>query len=1046
MTSSGGKLIPTASDEPPARLSTRLSEKKVPPAQATRVSNVSSTDARKPTAPTPAATILIIDDAAFDRKLIETLLTNEGYRTVSSAGGDDLAALIASTSPDLILVDFVMPGIGGCQIVWTLKTDPATAQVPIIVLTGHEDSEARLAGLLAGAEEFLTKPVDRSELVLRVRNLLRLKAHTDLAENQSAALEETVRSRTAELHRFRMALDTTGDAIFLVNRTTMRFVDTNSTACVMLGYSREELLSIGPVELSTAAPEQWAHVYDAVIARHPSDELAELEVVRKDGSRLVVEARRQAFRSGSDWLVVSVMRDITERKKAEDALKLSEFSVNIASVSTYWIASDARIVRVNRAACEQLGYTESELLELTLPDLNPTFTMERWRAHWDELRDCRRMTFETQHRRKDGRSFPVEVDLNWFEFEGREYDFAFVRDITDRKYAADQIVHLNRVYAILSRINALTVRVNTRDELFKEACQIAVDVGGFPAALVGMIDHATAAITSVAVAGENKSLLEAIRTVLSTNQGAPPDMLAQAIKEKKAVVANPSQPDARALFTEQHAEFGVRSMVIVPIIIADAVIGVLALYASEDDFFHEEELKLLNQLANDIAFAIDHIQKTERLTYLAYYDVLTGLPNWSWFLEQLAQRMRTAAASGKTLGVALIDIERFKNINDSLGQKSGDALLKQLAEWLVQNFGGTTLIARIDADHFAVTLPDVAHEGEAVEYLEKKRLAFRDHVFQIGPSAFRIAFKSGIALFPADSSDALSLFQKAEAALKNAKETGGTTLAYAQKMTDVLTLRVTLEDRLREALTNNEFVLHYQPKISLSSGKLSGAEALVRWNHPETGLVLPGQFISVLEETGLIHDVGRWVLRQAISDHLRWLHSGLPAVRVAVNVSPLQLRHRDFLDQIRAQIQVDVHAAAGLELEITESAIMEDVQRTIELLNATRNLGVAIAIDDFGTGFSSLSCLSKLPVDTLKIDQSFIAGMSTGPSGLSLVSTIINLAHSMKLNVVAEGVETEEQSRFLGLLNCDEMQGYFFCKPLPVDEFEARFLVAEDPR
>ncbi len=1000
-------------------------------------------DTSEALAPKQAPIILIVDDSAFDRKLLETLLANEGYRTASSDGGDGLAALIIETSPDLILVDFLMPGIGGCQIVWSLKTDPKTAQVPIIMVTGHEDAEARLACLLAGAEEFLTKPVDRSELVLRVRNLLRLKAYTDLAENQSAALEETIKARTADLHRFRMALETTGDAIFLVNRTTMRFVDSNTTARVMLGYFREELLNIGPAQTSTVMPEQWEHVYDAVIARHPSDELAEIELLRKDGTRFLVEARRQAYRSGTHWLIVSVLRDITERKKAEDALRLSEFSVSIASVSTYWIDADARILRVNRAACEQLGYSADELLQLSLPDLDPNFPMERWRTHWEELRERKRMTFETQHRCKDGRIFPVEVELNWFEFEGREYDFAFVRDITDRKYATDQIAHLNRVYAILSRINALTVRVSTRDELFKEASQIAVDVGGFPAALVGMIDHDTATIVSVAVAGENESLLEAIRAVLSSSQGAPPDMLAQAIKEKKAIVATPSQRDARALLTEQHAEFGVRSMVIVPIIIADVVVGVLALYASEDDFFHEEELKLLNQLANDIAFAIDHIQKTERLTYLAYYDVLTGLPNWSRFLERLAQDMRSAEASDKTLAVALIDLERFKNINDSLGQKAGDALLKHVAEWLLSNFGETSLIARIDADHFAVTVPDIASEQDVIEYLETKRQAFRDDVFEIGASSLRIAFKVGIALFPPDSNDALSLFQKAEAALKNAKEFGETVLAYTQKMTDALAFRVTLEDRLREALRNNEFVLHYQPKVSLSSGKLSGAEALIRWNHPQAGLVLPGQFISVLEETGLIHDVGRWALSQALSDHLRWLHGGLPAVRVAVNVSPVQLRHRDFLALIKSQIQVDVHAASGLELEITESVIREDVQRTIELLDETRNMGVAIAIDDFGTGFSSLSCLSKLPIDTLKIDQSFTAGMTKGPAGLSLVSTIINLAHSMKLHVVAEGVETEEQSRFLGLLNCDEMQGYFFCEPLPAADFEARFLVAE---
>ncbi|HVC10886.1 MAG TPA: EAL domain-containing protein, partial [Burkholderiales bacterium] len=227
---------------------------------------------------------------------------------------------------------------------------------------------------------------------------------------------------------------------------------------------------------------------------------------------------------------------------------------------------------------------------------------------------------------------------------------------------------------------------------------------------------------------------------------------------------------------------------------------------------------------------------------------------------------------------------------------------------------------------------------------------------------------------------------------------------------------------------------------SLASGKLTGAEALIRWNDPRTGLVPPGRFIPILEETGLIYEVGRWALRKAIDDYLRWRAAGLPAVRIAVNVSPLQLRHRDFIAEIARIIGVDAHAAAGLELEITESVIMADVKNSIASLQAVRAMSVTIAIDDFGTGFSSLAYLAKLPVDTLKIDRSFVIDMTAGPEGLALVSTIVNLAHSLTLKVVAEGVETDEQSRLLRLLNCDEMQGFLFSNAVPAEVFEARFL------
>ncbi|HMF76800.1 MAG TPA: EAL domain-containing protein, partial [Bryobacteraceae bacterium] len=266
-------------------------------------------------------------------------------------------------------------------------------------------------------------------------------------------------------------------------------------------------------------------------------------------------------------------------------------------------------------------------------------------------------------------------------------------------------------------------------------------------------------------------------------------------------------------------------------------------------------------------------------------------------------------------------------------------------------------------------------------------------------------------------------------------------LFYTQTMNERVAEKLSLENQLRQALDKGEFVLHYQPKVNLASGKLTSAEALIRWNDPRTGLVPPFQFIPILEETGLIHEVGRWALRKAIEEYLRWRAAGLAAVRIAVNVSPLQLRNRGFIAEIEQAIGIDAHAAAGLELEITESLIMEDVKHSIASLQAIRAMGVTIAIDDFGTGFSSLSYLSKLPLDTLKIDRSFVINMTAGPQGLALVSTIISLAHALKLKVVAEGVETEEQSRLLRLLNCDEIQGFLFSKPVPVEIFETKFLI-----
>jgi diguanylate cyclase (GGDEF)-like protein len=455
----------------------------------------------------------------------------------------------------------------------------------------------------------------------------------------------------------------------------------------------------------------------------------------------------------------------------------------------------------------------------------------------------------------------------------------------------------------------------------------------------------------------------------------------------------------------------------------------------------DSALASLNMMEDAIREREMTAQSDQKLDYLSRFDALTGLANRSLFLERVAQDLRNAASSAFKVVVGLLDLERFKNINDSLGQLAGDALLKQVAEWLARNVGDAGLVARVDADHFAIVLPEIRSDGDVTGLLDKMIAAFLAHPFRLNDAVFRIAAKGGVAVFPNDGDNADVLLKYAEAALKQAKAQGDRYLLYTQAMTARAAGKPTLENQLRQAIDNEEFVLHYQPKVNLVSGLLVGAEALIRWNDPRIGLVPPFKFIPSLEETGLIHEVGRWAMHKAIEEYLRWRGMGLPAVRIAVNVSALQLRSRGFIAEVQHAIDIDAHAAAGLELEITESMIMEDVSQGVASLTAIRNLGVSIAIDDFGTGFSSLGYLAKLPIDTLKVDRSFVVDMTTGPKGLALVSTIINLAHSLKLKVVGEGVETEEQARLLRLLGCDEMQGYLFSKPVPADVFEAKFLV-----
>lgn len=616
----------------------------------------------------------------------------------------------------------------------------------------------------------------------------------------------------------------------------------------------------------------------------------------------------------------------------------------------------------------------------------------------------------------------------------------YFRDLTESKKAQNRITYLTRVYAMLSAINSLIVRTDNREKLFEEACRIVVD-GGFRMAMIAVPDQHNHQLVPVASQGKDAALLASIAAILASETSASQTMCVRALQEKRVMVSNHAQDDSQVLFSAHYVTSGINSMAVFPLIVGDAAVGILALYAGESDFFHVDELKLLSELAGDVAFAMDHIEKQERLNYFAYFDALTGLANQRLFLERVAQAARSGQSAGHKVAIALIDLERFRHINESLGRAAGDELLRKLAQWLGRYAGDANLVARLGADHFAVLMPVVQHGDGVKTLIEAMTKSLLEHPFNLNDAIFRVAVKAGVVLFPDDGADADALFRNAEAALKQAKSSGERYLFYTQSMNELVAGKLTLENQLRQALERGEFVLHFQPKVNLVSGKVTSAEALIRWNKPGGGLVAPGHFIPVLEEIGLIHEVGRWAMEQASADYIRWQKVGLEPVRIAVNVSALQLRSRTFYDEVRQLTETHEQAAVGLELEITESLIMEDIKHNIQCLQEIRALGLTIALDDFGTGFSSLSYLAKLPLDSLKIDRSFVVDMTVTPEGLALVSTIINLAHSLKLKVVAEGVETEEQARLLRLLNCDEMQGYLFSKPIPVDQFERLYLI-----
>jgi diguanylate cyclase (GGDEF)-like protein len=385
------------------------------------------------------------------------------------------------------------------------------------------------------------------------------------------------------------------------------------------------------------------------------------------------------------------------------------------------------------------------------------------------------------------------------------------------------------------------------------------------------------------------------------------------------------------------------------------------------------------------------------------------------------------------VALKILDIERFKTINDGIGRQAGDALLLEVVRRLNKVGPGDSWCARLGGDQFAIVTPDVESEEELAVLTGRRFGATFGAPFPVGSTELRISARMGIAVFPSDGSDTDTLLRNAEAALKKAKGSGERFLFYRREMTERIAEKLSLESQLHRALENEEFVLHYQPKIDAASRRIVGLEALIRWQNPELGLVPPIKFIGLLEETGLILDVGSWALRRAALDHRAWAEAGLRPPKVAVNLSAIQLRQRNFVRTLEQAIR-DGLSPTGIDLELTESVVMEDIQASMEKLIEVRRLGVGIAVDDFGTGYSSLAYLARLPVETLKIDRSFVKAMDDDSTARTLVQTIISLAHSLRLKVVAEGVETESQATLLLELGCDQMQGYLFAKPLAVAE------------
>ena len=720
----------------------------------------------------------------------------------------------------------------------------------------------------------------------------------------------------------------------------------------------------------------------------------DFRIVLPDGTVHIVHEEAEVVRDkvGKPMHMLGTTQDITERMRSEQEARrtqrfLDSVVENLPNMLFVKDAKDLRFVRFNRAAEELLGYSRTEMLGKGDHDFFPKDEadffniMDREVLNTGELMDIPEEHVRTRHR---GTRLLHTRKIPILDERGQPlYLLGLSEDITERKQAESMLARLGRILD------------SSSNEIYVFCA-------------------------------------ESLRFI-QANQGAQHN-LGYSLEELKNLTPLDIKPD----FSHESFE-----ALLAPLRRGEQeVLAFVTSHRRKDGSLYPVEVRL--QLARTesppvfvaiIQDITERRQAEERLSFLAYHDTLTGLPNRALLLERLQQAMVDAERVNRLVAVMFLDLDRFKVINDTLGHHIGDALLKGVAERLQTCVRPGDVIARLGGDEFTVILANVAHVDD-VARVARKILDNFVQPFRVNSRDLFTTTSIGITIFPFDVHDAEGLLKNADAAMYHAKESGRNIFKFFTSELNVRAeRRLKLETALRQALAKQELSVHYQPQVDLKSGRIVGMEALARWQHPELGQVPPIEFIPVAEETGLILPIGAWVLREACRQTKAWHDTGFPPMQIAVNISGKQLLQKNFPEQVQTILRETGLAARHLDLELTESILMVDAGGAAAAMQALHALGVSFSMDDFGTGYSSLAYLKRFPIDILKIDRSFVRDLATDPNDVAIVKTIIAMAHTLEMRVIAEGVETHEQLAFLRAQGCDGSQGYYCSKPLTADDF-----------
>jgi diguanylate cyclase (GGDEF)-like protein len=614
----------------------------------------------------------------------------------------------------------------------------------------------------------------------------------------------------------------------------------------------------------------------------------------------------------------------------------------------------------------------------------------------------------------------------------------FEREI-NRGVAEEQKHRLTRMFAALSATNEAIMRAKTREELCELVCEAAVLGGTFKSTMISFAEPGRRFLRVAIAAGSERGVTEGMQIPVDVPDAIETSLHERAFKSKQPCISNDYLNDPRlTLFRERFQGNGTLSAASFPLFKDAEPIGILAFHCSEVGAFTPELIELLQRLAENVSFALGNFDRADekaradrQIEHLATHDGLTNLPNRVMFNQLLHFAIETARRHDRRFAVLFIDLDRFKVINDSLGHEAGDALLIEIGRRLRLNLRPNDVVARLGGDEFVVILDDTG-DRQDVEAVSRNLLSVLSQPQQLCGHECHTTASIGIAMYPSDGADVQTLTKNADIAMYLAKEDGKNAFRFFVGEIKTQSIeRLMLETALRHALERDQFALHYQPKVDMATGQITGVEALLRWTHSELGMLPPMQFIPLAEETGLIVPIGRWVLKEACAQNMAWQRRGLRPVSMAVNLSPRQFGDENLLQDIDDALAASGMPPTLLQLEVTESMVMQNVPRAIKVLDAIQSRGIRLAIDDFGTGYSSMSLMKQFPIDTIKIDRSFVRDLPKDSEDQAIAQAIISMGKALGMTVVAEGVETAEQESFLRDHACDEMQGFLFSKPVP---------------